>query len=536
MSSKYPTIKQHEPLRVPAGWAAPERRLIAQLEEILDDLYSRFNRLKMSDLSKGLQAAIKSGTDGVAELRTELTQTEAEIAQKASKSEVDALTGRVDSAESAIELKADGIDLTSLREQVDSQEIGGRNVLLKTGEEHTTSGYNVANYWPSDLLEAGAEYTITVCCKPAAGVTMLEALSSGGWRLLARFIPDGTDKQIISTKCTMSYYPGRVPTDPTETNAAISFYRQPNNGTVTGDTTIYWVKMERGNMATDWTPAPEDAVETLENTSVRIDPTGVRMKGGIMDFQAGSEFKVRSGGTFNVFANDDDSVIRFGGTEQNPNFSLGAGGNVKAKKITAVEMELADGSLPTLLQGSLASRIMVSASQPSGHGILWFQPGSSSGAVDFILSASGGEDMTGASPSRTLTGFARQGSALSGSTCTYGVRFRIYNYSGACWLYRMTVKIQRSDGTGTVTIYDRNHQALGEQIRVGVGDYFELDTLNNPSAALTNITDASSLKLIVTLTKSDSTSARFEVNQPFTIRAVGSSSSSAQSCTVKYIP
>ena len=28
--------------------------------------------------------------------------------------------------------------------------------------------------------------------------------------------------------------------------------------TVTTDSTIHWVKIEKGNQATDWTPAPED--------------------------------------------------------------------------------------------------------------------------------------------------------------------------------------------------------------------------------------------------------------------------------------
>jgi hypothetical protein len=145
--------------------------------------------------------------------------------------------------------------------------------------------------------------------------------------------------------------------------------------------------------------------------------------------------------------------------------------------------------------------------------------------------------MTGSNPSRTLTGFTRSGNALSGSTCTYGVSFKIYNYASVCWLYRMTVQIQRGDGTGnTLTIFDHNYQALYEQVWVGVGDYFEVNTLNSPSAALENITDGSSLKLIVTILKSDSTSARFEVNQPFTIRCVGGASGTAQNCAVKYIP
>ena len=62
--SKYSTIQQHEPLRVPKGWGEQERRLIAQLEEILDDLYRRFNRLRLEDLEKDFrQTLVQNGED-----------------------------------------------------------------------------------------------------------------------------------------------------------------------------------------------------------------------------------------------------------------------------------------------------------------------------------------------------------------------------------------------------------------------------------------------------------------------------------------
>lgn len=58
--SDYSTIQQHQPLRIPASWGAQERRFIAQLEEILDDIYRRFGRLKWADLGKALQQRFQS--------------------------------------------------------------------------------------------------------------------------------------------------------------------------------------------------------------------------------------------------------------------------------------------------------------------------------------------------------------------------------------------------------------------------------------------------------------------------------------------
>ena len=60
MSDKYNTIQQHEPLRAPSGWTAEEKRLIAQLEEIFDDLYRRFNRLRLKDMNSELRETLVS--------------------------------------------------------------------------------------------------------------------------------------------------------------------------------------------------------------------------------------------------------------------------------------------------------------------------------------------------------------------------------------------------------------------------------------------------------------------------------------------
>lgn len=75
MSEKYTTIQQHEPLRIPSGWTEQERRLIAQLEEIFDDLYRRFNRIRMEDLNKSLRQMITSSSDGLTTLESRVTQT-----------------------------------------------------------------------------------------------------------------------------------------------------------------------------------------------------------------------------------------------------------------------------------------------------------------------------------------------------------------------------------------------------------------------------------------------------------------------------
>lgn len=81
MSDKYSTIQQHQPLRVPSDWDKQERMLIVQLDEIFDDIYRRFGRIKLSDLSKDFREDVEEMQEGVANAatKTELTTTESEI-------------------------------------------------------------------------------------------------------------------------------------------------------------------------------------------------------------------------------------------------------------------------------------------------------------------------------------------------------------------------------------------------------------------------------------------------------------------------
>jgi hypothetical protein len=56
--AKYVTTQQYEPLRAPSNWNSEEKKLVQQLTDRLDDLYGRFNRLRVEDLSQKAKDAI----------------------------------------------------------------------------------------------------------------------------------------------------------------------------------------------------------------------------------------------------------------------------------------------------------------------------------------------------------------------------------------------------------------------------------------------------------------------------------------------
>ena len=77
MSTGYTTYQQHEPLRAPSGWSAQEKRFVAQLEELFDDIYKRYNRLRLEDMSPAFRKSYKQIMDDGAELRHDLDITAA---------------------------------------------------------------------------------------------------------------------------------------------------------------------------------------------------------------------------------------------------------------------------------------------------------------------------------------------------------------------------------------------------------------------------------------------------------------------------
>ena len=195
---------------------------------------------------------------------------------------VDGLSGRVSTAESKLELKADSATLTVMETNlkqytnsaVDNISVGGRNLLLNSGVEKSSSDYLVGYYKPSSPLVAGEEYTVSLQVTPAEGVTTLRLYFSKGYFVAANFTVTGKVKQIISKTFTMGYYSGHTPDDNIG-NANAEIYRMPNDGTVTGATTIHWIKIEKGNKATDWSPAPEDIEERVSAAELKIQPDAI---------------------------------------------------------------------------------------------------------------------------------------------------------------------------------------------------------------------------------------------------------------------
>ncbi|OHQ07873.1 hypothetical protein HMPREF2664_07490 [Staphylococcus sp. HMSC064E03] len=131
--------------------------------------------------------------------------------------------------------------------------VGGRNLALNSNVLYQNSNYLIAEYTLSKPMEVGKTYTITV--KGNVENT------NGGLAILCDrgryFISRNTDKISDNIyRVTFEAVNDRYITD------NIRLYNFPNSTSISAD--IEWVKLEEGNKGTDWTPAPEDVKEDIQ--------------------------------------------------------------------------------------------------------------------------------------------------------------------------------------------------------------------------------------------------------------------------------
>ena len=155
------------------------------------------------------------------------------------------------------------------QEAIDGLAVGGRNYILNSGSEASGSAALIARYALSEPMVAGEQYTVSMTLTPMESYAGVTIRVSDGDTTLATIDLSGTERQTIQATFIAEYAEGKCPDDD-PANADILIYRKPASaGTAT--TIIHQIKLERGNRATDWTAAPEDAEEALEQklSSVR---------------------------------------------------------------------------------------------------------------------------------------------------------------------------------------------------------------------------------------------------------------------------
>ncbi|HZJ99064.1 MAG TPA: hypothetical protein VFC79_03610, partial [Tissierellaceae bacterium] len=160
-----------------------------------------------------------------------------------------AFQNAIEQARKAIEIEIDRI----AKGYVDSLEIGGRNLLLNSNVDHRGQGYtgNHRIYSLSELIEDGE--TVTVTMKIDYDGTDWFYLMSQSPQVI---IPNGSLSKISKGLYRKTFKWTNVKEDQDQ----LGFWKSGTGATWD----LVYVKLEKGNKATDWTPAPEDVQAEID--------------------------------------------------------------------------------------------------------------------------------------------------------------------------------------------------------------------------------------------------------------------------------
>lgn len=172
----------------------------------------------------------------------------------------------------------------SVSSTFDSIMVGGRNLLKGTHQDAQNYSYPSESYfdfssWVSSIPLNGSTYTLSFWAKSTVngdGIrvhfynpsNIISLKGSQGQRSNAS---DGQCDFILSTVLTKYWVTYTIPPNGNSTRSIIIPRMGKGIGVNgSGNVTVQWEKLEEGNVATDWTPAPEDLETRISAAETEI--------------------------------------------------------------------------------------------------------------------------------------------------------------------------------------------------------------------------------------------------------------------------
>ena len=224
-----------------------------------------------------------------AELKVESDQIKATVEETYStKEEVSAVEDKADAAQDALDtykntvsttyatksevtqtansIKSEVSETYTTKTEFNGLEIGGRNLVLDSYVDVTSSAYGFATRQLSMKLEKGVEYTLSFNGRVVDG---------NGSIAVYIYTPGWSDAMSINKKVSVdtTFSATFVPKSTTTYTVECYSFLSPN--THGGNVHINWYKLERGNRATDWSPAPEDMLSTADASATYATKTSL---------------------------------------------------------------------------------------------------------------------------------------------------------------------------------------------------------------------------------------------------------------------
>ncbi len=266
---------------------------------------------------EGVSGDLGKLKDQVTTNSTQITQNKQAIALKADQSTVNSLSGEVSQNKAQLQVQADQIsskvsseDFNTLDNKVNNLQVGGRN-LIRHGDANEAG----KNLWPNTVVQAhpfymngtknlfllktsqkakftsenegwfpvksGKQYTLSF-----VGFMGDNVVNYDVWILGRKIGSKGTYDKVycaINSNILSPAHADKVIKTfvmPAGWNGYEAHIRFDNNGSKDGKNAYFFfneVKLEEGNVATDYTSAPEDTIASIEKNSTAIDQTNQKI-------------------------------------------------------------------------------------------------------------------------------------------------------------------------------------------------------------------------------------------------------------------
>lgn len=184
----------------------------------------------------------------------------------------------------------------------------GRNLLLGSGKEVSNSSYKIADYWLAEQIPDGTQVTVTIWGEIGDGKESFDLFNSGAYvGSLAKFLP--TD--FVNGKAHKTFKWLTTLVGHQADNTRLVIFTTPN--TVTSTSTIHKIKLEYGDISTEWTPAWEDIPDIEERYAYGVEwdmasssPDGKR----VGNMQLHRELPVQSG-MIRCIIDNNGGIVRY---------------------------------------------------------------------------------------------------------------------------------------------------------------------------------------------------------------------------------
>lgn len=158
----------------------------------------------------------------------------------------------------------------------------GKNLLLGSGKEVSNSNYNIANYWLTEQIQGGTQVTVTIWGELGEGTTGFALFNSGdavGAGKPTPIITPTNGKGIATFSWNLINNSGTI-----ANSTFLNIFCYPYGNKPTNPSTIHKIKLEYGDLSTEWVPAWEDIPDLEERYAYGVEwdtasssPDGVRV-------------------------------------------------------------------------------------------------------------------------------------------------------------------------------------------------------------------------------------------------------------------